>query len=45
VEKLQNRFATVTPNVPAEKFTQCSNFGARHLCRFTVQSNCGVEAG
>jgi hypothetical protein len=24
---------------------QCPNFGARHLCRFTIQSNQGVEAG
>src|ERR1035437_11076447 len=23
----------------------CPNFGARHLCRFTIQSNQGVEAG
>ncbi len=27
------------------KLWECPNFGARHLCRITVQSNQGVEAG
>jgi hypothetical protein len=27
------------------KLGQCPDFGARHLCRFTMQSNQGVEAG